>query len=189
MSSEKEQDVRTNSSDSDVLLIQLHVAEYQALTTRATYFITLMSGVWPLVILFIALTGQVWRSFPRPILLWGSGIALQTMLIFWAQFLIEQYQIVRYVEAQLRPLIQPIVGDALFWQYEPWLAKKRNKGPISWEYSVALGVTLLMIVAIVISLPFSAWDYSGLTINLGFLCAVVLKTLTAIKTRRRFFVV
>ena len=178
----------TSFPDSNVLLIQLHVAEYQALTTRATHFITLMSSIWALVLVFVALAAHVRRSFPLPILLWGSGVVLQTMMIFWMQFLTEQYQIVRYVEAQLRPLIQSVVGDALFWQYEPWLSKGRTKAPILWEYSVALGVTLAMTYVIITSLPFSAWDYGGLTVNLGLLCAVVFKTSAAIKTRHRFFV-
>ena len=188
MSPESEHQGSAGSPDVNGFLIQAHMAEYQALTTRATYMITLMAGIWPLVLVAIALAAQLWRSFPRPFLLWGSGVVLQTMLIFWTQLLIEQYQIVRYVEAELRPLIQPLVGEAPFWQYEPWLAKGRTKAPIFWEYSVVIGVAVAVIIAAIVSFPFSTWDYMGLAANLCFLTAVAIKTAAAIKTRHRFFV-
>lgn len=55
------------------VLIQLHIAEYQALTTRATYFITLMGTVWPVLLIFFGLLvqGQLWTVVPAPILLLG----------------------------------------------------------------------------------------------------------------------
>jgi hypothetical protein len=173
--------------DTVALLIQLHVAEYQALTTRATSFITLMAGIWTLVLLYVAFAAQVPMSFPRPLFWWGSGVILQTMIIFWAQFLVEQYQIVRYLEAQLHPLVQSAVGDAMFWQYEPSLAKGRTKAPILWEYAAAFGVAVAMILVSFIRFPFSPWDYAGLVINVGLLCALSFKTSVAIKTRYHFF--
>ena len=146
-----------------------------------------MYAIWTVVVIYAALAAQVWRSFPRPFMLWGSGIVLQIMMIALVQLLIEQYQIVRYVEARLRPLVQSIVGDALFWQYEAWLGKGRTRAPMIWEYPVAPGIAVAVIVAAIISWPFSAWDYGGLTVNLVLLCTVVLRTYAAIRTRHSFF--
>src|SRR5450631_2924519 len=55
-------------------LSQLHSSEYQALTTRATYFLTLMAGIFPLMGLYLALVVQLWR--PSGISLWAAFDAL-----------------------------------------------------------------------------------------------------------------
>jgi hypothetical protein len=47
------------SSTTDTALVQLHIAEYQALTTRGTYFITIMAGMFPLFVLYLAVVAQV----------------------------------------------------------------------------------------------------------------------------------
>jgi len=73
---------------SNVSLLQVHMNEYQALFTRSTYFITLSSSVWPLVILYLTLVVLVWNLLPQsdwrsPVLTWTSGIVVQVMLFVW----------------------------------------------------------------------------------------------------------
>src|SRR6266446_9227898 len=68
------------SSDSDLAhsqvgaLIQLHTSEYQALSTRASYWIVLQVGLLPLIPLYLAMATQVWQYGPsiKRVVIWTT---------------------------------------------------------------------------------------------------------------------
>src|SRR5258707_1254022 len=127
------------SPDAAASLVQLHSAEYEALMTRATYFITIMATIWPLMILFLTLVIGGWkpsgvslgtalnslrsRGAGRSVFVWGNLFVVQIMLLVWAQLLLEQYTIVFYLESDLRRTIQnqELAGSFQFWNYERFL--------------------------------------------------------------------
>ncbi len=73
-----------------------------------------MAGIWPLMILYLAVVAQVVKSsntsfteslkvilstptFVRAGFVWGNLVVLQLMLLIYSQFLLEQYGIVLYL--------------------------------------------------------------------------------------------
>ena len=177
----------------DSLLVQVHTNEYQALYTRATYFITLSSGVWPLIILYLTLVALIWSLLPptawrAPVLVWVSGIIVQGILLIWVSLLSEMYRIVLYIEKYLRPLVQDSVGTSGFWLYEPLQMLKRRGSRFStwWEFSVPIGMfTALLTVGLgrLFSGSLVVWDYVGASANLGVWALLSLNSLAAVKIR------
>jgi hypothetical protein len=171
------------------LLTQLHSVEYQALTTRATYFITLMAGVFPLIGIYLALVIQLWRpsgislsvAFDsllqyqgrRACLLWGNLLVLQVMLFWWGQFLVEQYKIVLYVETDLRAKLRDLVQDRRFWGYEGFLMRGRNEFFATWwERCAVVGAGLGIATAciVLVAWPHSTWSKRWDSIGVGLNC-------------------
>lgn len=131
-------------------LIHIHIAEYQALTTRSTYWILIQSALWPMLILFITLVAQVYKESDSRWLVWVSVVIVETVVFQYYASLLEQYRNIVYIEQRLRPLMVQTIGKTSFWQYESWLADQRGNGPHWWEYgplvipagSIIIGIVL-----------------------------------------------
>jgi hypothetical protein len=151
---------------SDSILIQLHLAEYQALTTRASYWIVLQFSLLPAVPVYIVLAYQAWQSGSikiKEIVVWSTLAVLQLVAMLWSNTMLEQFAIVKYIECYLRPQI----GKELFWGYEPYLVKHRAIKSTWGNYSIpSLGLIVLVIILIPRFHEFSLWDAGGVTINL-----------------------
>jgi hypothetical protein len=184
------------STDNLQLLTQLHIAEYQALTTRATYFITIMAGIFPLFALYIAIVAQVIKPYNgafidallklltapngvRAAFLWGNFFVFQMMTNVFEQLLLEQYGIVLYLESKLRPL----VGQHDFWNYERFQFQAKKTVSRFGEIASLLLVSLCLLLA-VYNLPhFILWDYIGLGANMLLLAWLTLNTINVVRTR------
>lgn len=202
----------TNTQDASELrqiLTQLHSVEYQALTTRATSFITLMAGVFPLMGIYLALVLQLWRpsgislwaafdsllQYPgrRACLLWGNLIVLQVMLFWWGQFLIEQYKIVLYIETDLRGKLWGVVQDRPFWGYETFLMRGRHEFFATWWERCAVvgaGFGIAIVVGTLCVWPHSTWarwwDSVGVGLNCLFWTRLYSLSREASITRRKW---
>src|SRR5258708_2627795 len=110
-----------------IALTQLHIAEYQALTTRSSYWIILQASLLPAVPIYLALASQVVSKnvMRKEIYVWGALAGLQLIAILWANVLAENYAAVNYIERYLRPLAEDTVRTTLFWGYEPYLTRHR----------------------------------------------------------------
>ncbi len=193
--------------DRALLLIQPHIAEYEALMTRATYFITIMAGIWPLVLIFLGVSIQFWKTQnvslnvawnnllqnhgQRAAMLWGTDAALQIVFLAWAQILSEQYNIVRYIEFDLRRLVRRVTRDPAFWQYEAFLTKQRgakNSAPPTWmELAVSIGAGILIVILVFVLWPVSRWkqwDWIGLIANLMLFLFLLTMSVKAVRARR-----
>jgi hypothetical protein len=157
---------RLSGDVSDNTLIQLHLAEYQALTTRASYWIVLQFSLLPAGPVYIVLAYQAWQSGSikiKEIVVWSTLAVLQLMAMLWSNTILEQFAIVKYIECYLRPQI----GKGLFWGYEPYLVKHRPIKSTWGNYSIpTLGLIVLVIILITRFNEFSRWDVGGVTINL-----------------------
>jgi hypothetical protein len=115
-----------NIDESTKLLLDVHIAEYHALTTRATNYIVMGKAIWPLMLSFIGALIAIWEhlspwqsdKYGFVILVWGGLLGIQLILILWTFLVYEQYRIVRYTEKELAPLVVKIIGTSDFWQYE-----------------------------------------------------------------------
>src|SRR5947209_15880088 len=83
------------------IVAQAHLNEYQALTMRNTYWITLQFACWPILLLYVALVAQVWNVLNKSLLIWGSGVIVQVVILTWYQCGHEMYNNVVYMESQL----------------------------------------------------------------------------------------
>ena len=174
-----------------VALTQLHIGEYQALTTRSSYWIILQASLLPAVPIYLALAVQVWSAnvMRKEIVVWGALAGLQLIALLWANVLAENYAAVNYIERYLRPLAEDTVGAALFWGYEPYLTlhrpTKRYQGEV---FIPALGVIVFFTTCYVRSSTYSRWDIGGGIANAILLYLLLRKSLKAVKIIRQWSV-
>src|SRR5438105_2348697 len=148
---ENDVDSETNSSgvEGGSSWIQVYVAEYQALTTRASYWIILQAGLMPVVPIYLALSIEVWKSnvVRKEIVIWSALAGLQVIALVWSQSLCEQFAAVRYIECYLRPLIRRVVHTDLFLGYEPYLTKYRPTNPDIWAITLPILGSFVLVSA------------------------------------------
>jgi len=185
----------TDDADKLGALIQLHVAEYNALTNRCTYRILIQFSVWGVILVYVPLVSSAWNRGHHDLLLWFSALVMQGALAIWQENLIEIYRSIAYVENVQRPLIQEFLPDQRFWCYEPHLARSRPKRAVWWEYlfpSLILAAILLIggfrlfelsgVTATNFLLKYGA-DGAGLAVNLLVFAFSVRSTVSAVKLR------
>jgi hypothetical protein len=141
------------------------------------------------MLLFVGLVvqGQVWMVVPPEIVIWGCALLVQVSLLVWAQFLFEQYSIVRYIETELRKKVEPLVGSVQIWQYELFLARSRGKASAWWEYATPLGVLAVFVVAVTLRWQYkSIWDYWGAGANLALIFLQAFRAANVVRARRKW---
>jgi len=188
--------VRTAPAADDTarFLLDVHLYEYQTLTTRATYYIVMGTSTWPLIISFIGFLATVWHNLPEQessrygffLFWWIGALGAQLALIFWTFLVCEQYKTILYIETRLRPLVQDLVHTADFWLYE-----QKLRGRTRLKKWLELQTELWMFVAILaIALyrvlwfhRFDLFDWVGLAMNLVVLVPLSLLARSAAKIR------
>ena len=178
------------------LLLDVHLNEYQALTTRATYYVVMSTAIWPLIFLYLGLLATAWQHLPAesakfgfPLMVWGGGLGVQLALVIWTFLVCEQYKMTLYVERDLRPLVKDLVGTPSFWLYEQ---KLRGRTPLlKWlELQKELWILILMLIAVLLRIlvfhGFGLLDWIGLALNVVILVALVLMAVSAAKIRHQW---
>jgi hypothetical protein len=170
-------------------IIQLHAAEYMALTTRVTYVDLFSATVWGLIVAFITIVANSWeRIAARGVLVWTSVIAIQLMLIVISSFMQDHYAIVLYLETDLRRLVVESGIDLEFWSYEKFLAKRRTSAVSTpWEWTIPP----LALVPIALALwsrwyRWHPWDCLGLIASALALPILILYSVNLIKMRGKW---
>lgn len=162
---------KTPASSEEVpspMLMQLYLAEYEALTTRASYWIVLQFSLLPAVPVYIVLGYQAAGSIKtKEIVAWATLAVLHLLAILWANTMLEQFSIVKYIECYLRPQIRKGLTTDKFWIYEPYLIRHRPITPKWGNYSIpGLGLIVITIIITMRLHEFSRWDVVGVIINL-----------------------
>lgn len=169
-------------------LLQLHLAEYNALTTRVTYWLTLQFTVWPIVIGFWGLLALLWASgkVPEVPLLWGGAFISQAFGLMWSGVTIEIYRAARYVEQDLKHMIEGAIGEgAAFWQYEQRNQEDRGELlPFVWEWPIAVGGLVIVGWVAVRRLPWGAGDYFAFSLNAALALGLVAAAIAGGRIRR-----
>lgn len=168
-------------------LIQLHIAEYQALTTRNTYWMTMQFALFPMLLLFMALVAQLWNSLDHAVLLWGSALVAQLIVVVWYQAGWEQYNNVRYMERELRPSITNLLRENEFWKYELYLRQQRSRILVWWEYPASFSSFVVLLVIAQLRRPWLALDYYAFAINALMFIFIVWLNINLVRTRHDFF--
>src|SRR5258708_23444847 len=134
-------------------LVNIHLAEYQALTNRNTYVIYIQSTMWPILVAILALMSFLIGRVDAHILTWTAVAMVLFVTYVYYAFAIDGYRNVIYVEHQLRARIEGLIATADFWGYETWLAGERHRGPQWFEYLPALFSALFTAGAVCYRLP------------------------------------
>jgi hypothetical protein len=199
-----------NESDEHTsqLLIQVHLAEYQALMARATNYIAMGAATWPLgvsllgfitaffALLWQHLTEAQIQKFSFFIVGWLSVFAIQLAFIFWTFLVREQYKTALYLETKLRPLVQDLVQTPNFWLYEKKLPEltmshKSLRLLHKWlELQTELWVFLLFVVVILYRIytahGFGFWDWIGVAGNVVAFVLLVYWAVAVAKLRQQW---
>jgi len=188
MSQPKDDHVDVTELGSHEQLLQVHLAEYQALTNRCSYWTTVQVALLPLFLILIGIVAQLWNmSQNRNLLVWGGMIILQLLIVTYLHIGIEIYQAVCYMECELRPLVRAtLCTHELFWRYERFLVQRRGKGPIWEEYILPLCDFAAMILTTLLFLPDSKSGYAALGVNLLLMTLILTDTWRFVDIRRRF---
>jgi hypothetical protein len=168
--------------------LQIHLAEYQALTSRCSYWVTMQVALLPLFLIVIGIVAQMWGiSQNRRLLLWCAMIIMQLLVITYLHIALEIYRAVCYIECELQPLVRAMMPSRThFWRYEAFLAKRRRGGPIWEEYILSLcSIAAIALIASLLG-PRSASDYTSLSANLVLLMLALGDTVRLVRMRRRF---
>jgi hypothetical protein len=168
-------------------LIQLHLGEYQALTTRATYNEAFCTALWGVVMGYLTLMATIWPHINNKVMFaWISLMAVETMFIWIAGFLLDEYLIVLYIETSLAPSVAIELGEKQeFWLWEKFLKKRRGHTlPLVWEWGmtalVLIGMVSLLIWRVKTNAYLSNWDWLGLpSFGLLLLLAKLARAITA----------
>lgn len=138
-------------------LLRLHIAEYRALTTRLTRWITLQYLVYSVGAAIIAFLVQArGKHIEMPVLFWGGLLAL--LLASWA-YCYATWEILNtayYLEGNLRKKIATLVGSRSFWGWEPYLSQIKKRGFNRFEWQLSL---MVLLVSVLIALPWLAIKY------------------------------
>ena len=179
------QDPRHASPEGVPALLQVHLAEYQALTTRNTYWMTLQYALFPILLLFLAIVAQMWGTFDHKLLVWVSVCAIDAIFFSHYQAGWESYNNVLYLETRLRPEILELLGNGELLGYEDFL--KAQRGPVVWwEVPAAAASVALLAIASFCERPLSSTDDVGIAIGVLLTVAVVWSAARMVRTRHRF---
>jgi len=181
---------------SQEVLVQLHLAEFNALTTRNNNWVAIQVGIWTLILLYITVASTVWafnwqaKGDFEPYIIWASGLIIQLALLILYFTIQEVYRNVYYIEHELRELIQPLAGNNAFWQYERFLAIDTKRKPAWTDASATVGFLGAFVAATLIRYPWhSAFDKReviGFIVNLLLAGCLIWQTKLTIDLRRRF---
>lgn len=162
---------RLERHDREVLLGNAHVAEYQALTTRTTYRLTLQFALWPILLIALTVLASAREWFGLRGLMWTGAATTQVVILHYFMIELEVYTDVQYIETQLRPMMDELLGDRPFWRYEHFLRDHRAVHPGWWEFwPISLGLAAIGFAGY---WTFKWWvrDYFGLVMNIMMLVA------------------
>jgi len=132
-------------------LLNCHLFEYNALTTRITYWVSLQYATYTIAAAFLGFVAQGWGTVSRSVLAWACALVLE--LLAWAmlQTTWEICSTVAYIEKELKPRVQDLIKDKdlkppmqalikdeLLWAFEPYIWRLRSRGYLRYETKYGL---------------------------------------------------
>lgn len=144
-----------NDSPNHESLIQVHIAEYNAITTRNVYWLVMQQNIGTLLLVSFGIVATIfpWASqkIPARYFFWGVLTAVQASF-GGINFINEEiYRNVFYIENELRRTVQRLLiigslGEEQIWQYEAFLYKRSNKRPVITDAAPTILASVALIV-------------------------------------------
>lgn len=139
-------------------IIDLHIAEYNALTMRCTYIMTIHVVLLAALVTWLTVMGSMIETKPS----WFKWITIsgaQIFAIISAMYLYGYYIIILYLETILKPTISESLKTEKNWRYQSFVSENRIKGFVVWEFS---GLLIDVGIIITISLLQPQWAIADL---------------------------
>jgi|WetSurMetagenome_2_1015567.scaffolds.fasta_scaffold487516_1 hypothetical protein len=165
--------------------IDLHIAEYNALTTRITYLINIQFILLTVGVTWILIAMNLFSSIKNNVVLWIVLFGGQLIGYFASRMSVDIYTIARYIESSLKPDIKEIINHNKFWNWELYL----NKGHYGLHRAINdLGVVLFFVIILFLFLFYrlqywQKWDWFGFSLNLLLLVIYFIKAFSAMIIR------
>jgi hypothetical protein len=178
-----------NDSTNSSALLQLHMYEYQALTTRVTYLVTVLYALWPVVFGAIAFLASLWDNHRHSYVEWTGLLLGETLAAAFYFTSCEICTHVCYLETELRQRVARITADSAFWGWEPWLGSFRSglhssPGLRWWELWPSWCVAGAICGIGIQQWPWNRGDYAGFGLAIVGLAVILLLSLRLKKIRR-----
>jgi len=178
--------------------ISLHVAEFEVLMTRNTYWTTIQFSVAPAIAIYLTLLITAWESIKivnpaaevgiyQKHFLWLALLGAELFVLAGYNCVYEIYNNVRYVETLLRPEIDQLVASPRYWQYEKFLEKQRGIPFFIVECWATVGILVAEVIIAVEEVPWKWPDYLWFGATLLIAAFVVTQNLNVTKMRLRHF--
>ena len=184
--------------DETRLLLQLHLTEYTALTTRHTYLITLQYGLITVLVIFLTFIFSFWKSIDKSIFLLLTFAGIQACVVIVNNNIYEINNMILYLEKDLRNLIYEVFDNAVdsshsigrfhFWRFEYNQTMGRNSFLSRYlEWFFVLGLLIVFVALVIYIYPIhTVYEYGVLSINLLLLAFNIYVILTTFKVRMTF---
>jgi hypothetical protein len=178
--------------------LDLHIAEYEALMTRNTYWTTIQFSVAPAIAIYLTLLITAWEAikFVNPTadlrvyerhLLWLCLLGTELFVLAGYNCVYEIYNNVKYVETNLRPEIDRLVASPRYWRYEKYLEGQRGIPFLVVECWAAVAVVAAEVVIAVKEFPWTRTDYPWFAATLAIGVFVALQNVNVTRMRLRHF--
>lgn len=173
-------------------ILQIHLAEYQAVSSRATTLLTVNSGILAVVIGIVGLGVSLWYGKdyrPNNIIFWSLLFITQMLEFIWLTILYEILSNAYYIESVIKPKLAELVGAKDYLLYEAFIQRLPGKRfEIILEMGVAFIVPFLLAKSSsILGSDFKESDYIGLMANLVILLGIVIYACLTFYLLLRFF--
>jgi hypothetical protein len=139
-------------------LIDLHIAEFAALTTRNTYLTNIAFTFFPGLIFYLTLVSIVGKGQSAGLMAGLAAFGSGVLALGWHHCIWEGYQNIRYAETILKPAVRELVQAKperlrKVWNFEPW--QDRFKGTETFR---VLGDFWVLLIVLTLSIVLF-WKY------------------------------
>jgi hypothetical protein len=178
MSAEARPQLATSRLDTDRLL-QLHIAEYQALSARSTNWTSLQYGLAGFTVAALALLIANLHLISTRFTIWAVALLYQSVMLAQILVLSMLFNNVRYIECSLRPTIQELIASAgdpaltskvqerSFWRYEHYMKSHSPYQPVADYLLAPQSLIALLVAAWFRRKAWSRSDWFWLALSLG----------------------
>ena len=189
---------RPELTNGETSLLQIHLAEYNALMARNTSSMHWQWMMFAAAIVFLTFLASAWSQGWIKGNLWLAScgaVLIQISVVLANTLTWGQYQKVLYIEKFLRPCVdrilsvEPIANQIrAFWGYESYLVKQRDHYIwhgvfLWWEWLSTLIALIVLFGLMYIYHSLSSWDPFGLCVNGEIILFLIYKTHHAVKLR------
>jgi hypothetical protein len=128
--------LNTPNLEESKMMLQLHISEYSALTTRHTYLITLQYGIISILIIFLTFVYSYRHSIDANIFFWVTFAGIQAFILILNNNIYDINNYIYYIETDLRKMIHSLlteyegsshsINNFDFWKFEYKQSMGRN---------------------------------------------------------------
>jgi hypothetical protein len=177
-------------------IVEVHIAEYQAITSRSSSLIIIASSIWPMLIVLLSVIAYAWTPQRSPYLVWSICAIGEFSLFYWAENSWQQMNNIRYIEKFLRPKLEVALSTQRFWHYEQYLHNQRTAALQWWEAPLPWAGTILLAGAVSLRAYsiahsgtgwYSVWEVIPFCVNVALLSLVIRQSRRIAALRRDIF--